>query len=54
MHKTIQVVIALLKMAQYNYSGSVPHKSEHKLRCYKHRFGEIASTVVLDKDENLL
>ena len=54
MHKTIQVVIVLLKVAPYKYSGSIPPKFEHKLRCYKQRFGEIASTVVLDKDENLL
>ena len=26
----------------------------HKLRCHKQSFGKIATTVVLDKDENLL
>ena len=43
-----------LKVAGYSFSGSIPPKFEHKLRCHKQRFGKIATTVLLDKDENLL
>ena len=43
----------ILKMARYSFSGSIPAKFEHKLRCQKESFGKIATTVVLDKDENL-
>ena len=32
----------------------IPPKSEHKLSRHKQRFGKIAATVILDKDENLL
>ena len=42
----------VLKVARYGFSGSMPPKFEHKLRCHKQRFGKIATTVVLDKDEN--
>ena len=45
---------ALLKVARYSFSGSMPPKFEHKLRRHKESFGKIAITVVLDKDENLL
>ena len=41
-------------MARYSFSESIPPKFEHKLRRHKQRFGKIATTVVLDKDENLL
>ena len=41
-------------MAQYSFSGSLPPKFEHNLRRLKQRFGKIATTCVLDKDENLL
>ena len=41
-------------MAGYSFSGSIPLKFEHKLRRQKQNFGKIATTVVLDKDENLL
>ena len=41
------------KVARYSFSGSIPAKFEHKLRRYKQSFGKIASTVVLDEDENL-
>ena len=41
-------------MARYSFSGSIPPKFEHKLRRHKQRFGIIATTVVLDKNENLL
>ena len=43
-----------VKVARYSFSGSIPPKFEHKLRRQKQSFGKIATTVVLDKDENLL
>ena len=43
-----------LKVARYSFSVSIPPKFEHKLRHQKQSFGKIATTVVLDKDENLL
>ena len=42
------------KVARYSFSGSIPPTFEHKLRRHKQRFGKIATTVVSDKDENLL
>ena len=42
------------EVAQYSFSGSRPPKFEHKLRGHKQRLRKIATTVVLDKDENLL
>ena len=42
------------KVARYSFSGSKPPKFEHKLRRHKQSFGKIATTVVLDEDENLL
>ena len=42
------------KVARYSFSVSIPPKFEHKLRRQKQSFGKIATTVVLDKDENLL
>ena len=42
-----------MKVPQYSFSGSIPAKFEHKLRPHKQTFGKIATTVVLDKDENL-
>ena len=44
----------LMKMVPYSFSGSIPAKFEHKLRRHKQTFGKFATTVVLDKDENLL
>ena len=44
----------VFKVARYGFSGSIPPKFEHKLRHQKQSFGKIATTVVLDKDENLL
>ena len=41
-------------MARYNFSGPIAPKFEHKLRGQKQSFGKIATTVVLDEDENLL
>ena len=42
------------KVARYAFSGSIPPKFEHKLRRHEKRFGKIATTVVLDKDKDLL
>ena len=41
-------------MARYSFSRSIPPKFERKLRRHKQRFGKIDTTVVLDKDKNLL
>ena len=46
--------ISELKVARYTFSRSIPPKLERKLRRHKQRFGEIKTTIVLDKDENLL
>ena len=43
-----------LKVARYSFSGSIPPNFERKLRRHKQIFGKINTTVVLDKDENLL
>ena len=43
-----------IKVARYSFSGPIPPKFEHKLRRHKQSFGKIATTVVLDEDENLL
>ena len=43
-----------LKVARYSFSGPIPPKFERKLCRHKQSFGKIATTVVLDKDENLL
>ena len=53
---SVVVVVPLtnVKVARYSFSGSIPLKFDHKLRCQKQSFGKIATTVVLDKDENLL
>ena len=40
-----------MKMARYSFSRSIPAKFEHKLRRRKQTFVEIATTVVLDKDD---
>ena len=45
--------MTFIKVARYSFSGSIPPKFEHKLRHQKQSFGKIATTVVLDKDENL-
>ena len=44
----------MFKVARFSFSGPIPPKFEHKLRRHKQSFGKIATTVVLDKDENLL
>ena len=46
--------VVQLKVARYSFSGPIPLKCEHKLRRQKQSFGKIATTVVLDNDENLL
>ena len=48
------VILPLVKVARYSLSGSIPPKFERKLRRHKQRLGKINTTVVLDKDENLL
>ena len=47
-------VYLLFKVARYSFSGSIPPKFVHKARRHKQTFGKIATTVVLDEDENLL
>ena len=42
------------KVARYSFSGSIPSEFEHKVCRHKQRFGKMATTAVLDKDENLL
>ena len=44
----------VFKVVRYSFLGPIPPKFEHKLRRHKQSFGEIATTVVLDEDENLL
>ena len=46
--------VCLFKVARYSFSWSIPPTFERKLRRHKQRFGKINTTVVLDKDENLL
>ena len=41
------------EVARYSFWRPIPPKFEHKLRRHKQSFGKIATTVVLDKDENL-
>ena len=48
------VVKRSIKVTRYSFLGSIPPKFEHKLRRHKQIFGKIATTVVLDKDDNLL
>ena len=47
-------VFPYLKVARHILSCPIPPKFEHKPRRHKESFGKIATTVVLDKDENLL
>ena len=50
----IQSELSRDEVVRYRLSGSIPSKFEHKLRRHKQRFGKIVTTVLLDKDENLL
>ena len=50
----ILLEILRVKVARYSFSGPIPLKFEHKLRRHKQSFRKIATTVVLDEDENLL
>ena len=50
----VRLVWGPVKVARYSFSGSIPPKFEHKLRRHKERFGRIAATIVLDKDEHSL
>ena len=43
-----------IKVARHSFSGSIPPKFEHKLCSPKQRFVKTATTVLFDKDENLL
>ena len=47
-------LIKRFKVARYSFLGPIPSKFEHKLRRHKQSFGKIATTDVLDEDENLL
>ena len=49
-----KMIAGNIKVARYSFSGSIPPKFERKLRRHKQRFVKINTTVVLDKDENLL
>ena len=42
-----------MKVPRYSFSGSITAKFERKLPRHKQTFGKIATTVVLDKEENL-
>ena len=53
-HQFAMLPRGTIKVARYSFSGSIPPKFERKLRRHKQRFGKINTTVVLDKDENLL
>ena len=53
-HSPISRINPVFKVARYSFSRSIPPKFEHKLRRHKQSFGKIATTVELDKDENLL
>ena len=48
------VIKKSINVALYTVLGSIPPKFEHKLRRHKQIFGKMATTVVLDKDDNLL
>ena len=37
--------LLMLKVARYNFSGSIPSTFERKLRRHKQRFGKINTTV---------
>ena len=54
LYKILDKGNGVFKVAPYSFSGSIPSKFERKLRRDKQRFGKIATTVVLGKDENLL
>ena len=50
----VNLMNCCVKVARYSFSASTPPKFERKLPHHKQRFGNIATTVVLDKNENLL
>ena len=52
--KEIELNSVFIKVARYSFSGPIPFKFEHKIRRHKQSFRKIATTVVLDEDENLL
>ena len=49
-----KVFVWRIKVARYSFSGPIPPKFEHKLCRHKQSFGKTATTVVLDKDDNML
>ena len=55
-NRALQVFYRLqcIKVPRYRFSGSIPPKSERKLRRHKQRFGKIDAAVVLGKDETLI
>ena len=52
--KAVPSFLRYFKVARYSFSGSINPKFEQKLCHHKQRFGKIATTVALNKDENLL
>ena len=54
LNSNLALTLGYLKVARYSFSGLIPPKFEHKLRRHKQSFGKIATTVVLDEDDNLL
>ena len=54
LEEDVDICTERVKVARYSFSGPIPPKFEHKLRCHKQSFAKIATAVVLDKDENLL
>ena len=50
----IQSELSRDEVVRYRVSESIPSKFEHKLCRHKQRFGRIVTTLLLDKDENLL
>ena len=50
----MSVLSVRIKVVRYSFSGPKTPKYEHNLRRHKQSFGKIATTVVLDEDENLL
>ena len=48
------LAVIALKVARYSSSGSIAPKFVYKLRRHKQSFEKIDTTVVLDKDENVV
>ena len=52
--KQCEKLATSVKVARYSFLGSIPPKFKDKPHRHKQRFGIIATSLVLDKDENLL